>query len=172
MSGFLIALPVTLGYEGGETTDTGGHTYNGVTQAVFDDYLKSQGKPTKTVTQMTEAERDHLYYTRYWIAAHCDALMWPLSMVHFDCAVNTGVAQAIKILQRAVGARDDGVWGTETNQKYIAGQHDEGVNTFNNLLFERLRLYSVLANEKKYQPYFAGWVKRVLKLRAKARELW
>lgn len=169
MSGFFQALPFTLEMEGGFTHDTGGDTMKGVTQAVYDAWRKDHGQPTRPVKQIEEDELHTIYYQRYWIAAQCDKLAWPLSMVHFDCAVNTGVKRAIEILQRAAGVAEDGVWGGKTQE---AVRFANEVALFNDLLWTRAEFYYSLAQNEKYKPYLVGWLRRVIKLRKKARDLW
>lgn len=173
MSGFLRALPVVLEYEGGFTVDTGGPTYQGVTQDSYDAYRKRHGKPLRDVREMEGEERDHLYYDGYWVAAKCDKLPWPLSFVHFDHAVNAGVSQAIKTLQIAIEAKPDGVWGPKTQERLGLSSHNEHI-LMDAMLFARLAHYHHLAltHPKPYGKYLNGWLGRVLKLRKKALEMW
>lgn len=173
MAGFLQALPVVLGFEGGFTHDIGGDTYQGVTQKVYDVYRDKQNQPRRPVKEMAEDERDHLYFDGYWLAAKCEKLPWPLSLVHFDHAVNAGPVQAIRSLQLAVGADNDGVWGKETDDR-LAPQRAEPHILMDSMLFARLEHYYVLAfmHPNDYGPYLKGWLGRVIKLRKKAWELW
>lgn len=173
MAGFLNALPVTLGFEGGFTHDTGGDTYQGVTQAVYDAYREEQKQKHRPVREMEEAERDHIYFDRYWLAAKCEKLPWPLSMVQFDCAVNTGVKRAIQVLQQAIGADMDGVWGKQTEER-LALERGDPHTLMDSMLFARLEFYHTLAfmHPTTYAKYLDGWLSRVIKLRKKAWELW
>lgn len=172
MSGFLQALPVTLEYEGAYTVDQGGPTYQGVTQNAYDAYRTKHGKPWRSVREMEEDERDHLYYEGYWVAAKCDRLPWPLSMVHFDHSVNAGPARAIKTLQTAVGAQADGVWGPETQERIGLESHDLP-GLMDRMLWARVDHFCNLAyTHPKYRDDFLGWIRRVVKLRKKAVELW
>lgn len=170
MSGFFQALPFTLEQEGGFTHDTGGDTYQGITQQTYNEWRKDQALPSRPVKEMEDDERDAIYYG-YWVGAKCDKLPWPLSMVHFDCAVNTGVKRAIEILQDAVGAKSDGDWGPRTQERVgVALAND--VSLFNEMLWARADFYYALGQNPTYKPYLVGWLRRVLRLRRKARELW
>ena len=173
MSGFFQALPFTLEMEGGYTVDTGGPTYQGVTEAVYHDWRRSNNQGKRPVKLMDGEERDAIYHQRYWVAAKCDKLPWPHSMVHFDCAVNTGVSRATKVLQAAVGAKPDGAWGSLT-QDAVGLALGNDVELFNAMLWERSAFYYTLVSTHgdTYKPYFVGWIRRVLKLRKKAREMW
>lgn len=60
---------------------------------------------------------DHLadiYRKRYWDACRCDELPDGLDLAVFDTAVNTGPAQAARLLQRIVGVTADGGIGPKT----------------------------------------------------------
>lgn len=173
MSGFLQALPVTLGFEGGYVVDQGGPTYQGVTQKAYDKYRTKHGHPKRDVREIAESERDHLYYEGYWIAARCDALPWPLSMVHFDHAVNAGPARAITSLQIAIDAEPDGRWGPETKKRLGLESHDLN-GLMERMLWARVEHYHRLAfnHPTAYRDDLTGWLGRVIRLRKKALELW
>lgn len=173
MSGFREALPFTLHEEGGYVVDTGGPTMAGVTQDTFTSWLGEHGQPIRPVSAITPEERDAIYHSRYWVAAHCDALPWPMSMVHFDCAVNAGVGKAVAIIQAATGATADGVWGPETTERVNRAMHDpEGL--MERMLWGRVQHYYELAskNGPKYGRYLVGWIGRTIRLRRRAWDAW
>ncbi len=74
----------------------------------------------------------------------------------FDAAVNHGIGNAIRFLQRAVGVADDGVVGKITlgaiNEKTL----DDVLVLFN---AERLEFYSKL---KTFDTFGRGWSRRVV----------
>lgn len=51
---------------------------------------------------------------RYWDAIRCDELPEGIRYAMFDCAYNSGPAQAVKFLQRDVDTTPDGVIGAQT----------------------------------------------------------
>lgn len=167
MSGYLQALPFTLGVEGGfsdEEHDRGGATNYGVTQKVYDAYRLSVGKPRQDVRKITVAEVEHIYMRDYWLPGHCDALPWPASRAHFDACVNHGVRAAIKILQRAVGVTDDGDFGPKTQAAV-----DAAASLTDDLLWMRLSYYSaIVAKDKTQLKFLRGWLNRTIQLRRAA----
>ena len=173
MAGFFQALQFTLEAEGGFVVDNGGPTMQGVTQATFDSWRRRHNLPSMPVAQIQEDERDAIYHQDYWLAAKCEKLPWPLSMVHFDHAVNSGPAQAIRTLQRAVGVKPDGHWGPDT-QKAVGHALAYDTVLFRDLLLERLEfLYSLaLMDPTTHHKSLKGWLRRVFKLRRRALELW
>lgn len=130
MLDFERALPIILRFEGGKVDDAedpGGRTAYGVTQRTYDGWLASQDALTRDVWLITQAEVAAIYNERFWLRARCDALLWPLSLVHFDAAVNHGTEpkgadgrvkiNAGRLLQRALlmtSDEQDGVVGTQT----------------------------------------------------------
>lgn len=168
MSGFVQAMEWLLPTEGGYTVDQGGPTYQGVTQTNYDVYRDRSAKPRRDVRLMEPNERDHLYFESYWLAAKCDALPWPLSLVHFDVSVNSGPVQAIRLLQRAIGAEADGQWGPETKAKAQEAIGSDEWSALNNMLWERAALFTDLAQKPQHKASYRGWMVRLLRLRERA----
>ena len=105
--GFDTALAFTLKEEGGygdHPLDAGGATNRGVTQAVYDEWRKSQGAAPQEVQQITDEETGDLYWARYWEPGRCGELAPALGVVHFDWCVNHGVQGAAATLQQAAGS--------------------------------------------------------------------
>lgn len=63
---------------------------------------------------MTQAQAKAIYLPLYWNAAHIESLPDELRFHVFDAAVNSGVGQSVRWVQRAVGVVDDGVVGPQT----------------------------------------------------------
>jgi len=72
-----------------------------------------------------------------------------------DAAVNSGVAQATRFLQRAVGVADDGVWG-DVSQAALAKMYETDVI----LLFLAERL-SFMTKLKAWDTFGRGWARRI-----------
>ena len=113
---FSEALAHTLSFEGGwsdNPNDPGGATMNGVTLRTFTKYL---GRPTSKaeLRAIADAQLADIYRTLYWNRCRCDGLPAGLDFVVFDTAVNTGPAQAARLLQRIVGVPVDGAIGPKT----------------------------------------------------------
>ncbi len=113
---FPEALAHTLRFEGGwanHPNDPGGATMKGVTHRTYTRYL---GRDV-THDELRAIPDEHLadiYRKYYWDACRCDALPDGLDVAVFDTAVNTGPAQAARLLQRLVGVPADGAIGPRT----------------------------------------------------------
>lgn len=161
---FRRALDTVLVSEGGYVNhpkDPGGATNKGITQAVFDDYRRSIGKPPVDVRQINAAEVMTIYRRRYWDLIKGDNLPPGVSYVVFDGAVNSGVARSVKWLQRALGCKSiDGVIGMETMGRLdTTADHD--------LLIERIiRLRDAFLRQlKNWSTFGKGWADRIAQVK-------
>jgi len=166
MSGFAQALPVTLAFEGGfsdNPADRGGATMRGVTQATYDAYRQKHGLPEQSVEHMADDEMQAIYHTGYWLAGKCDALPWPVSLLHFDACVNHGPANAARILQRAAGAEPDGILGPKS---LAAVDAMPPMVLADAMLWERLRFYArIIARDESQGVFAPSWIFRTAALR-------
>ncbi len=154
------ALTFTLKWEGGYSNnpaDPGGATNHGITQHTFDAYRDSLRQAHQNVSLITDAEVQSIYREMYWMPAHCNDMPNALACAHFDTAVNCGVSAAIKMLQRAVGVDDDGVYGPHTSQEVL----HEGNELIIPYLDERRARYRQIVTAKPSQEVFLkGWLNR------------
>jgi lysozyme family protein len=101
-----------LGHEGGYSfspSDPGGETMFGVTANV----ARANGY-TGRMRDLPRDKAKEIYKAKYWDAVQADKLPEALRFEVFDAAVNSGVSQAVKWLQRVAGVADDGVLGPMT----------------------------------------------------------
>ena len=113
------ALKQVLKYEGGyvdHPKDPGGPTNKGVTQAVYDNWRKSQNLSVQSVRAIADSEVAAIYKNLYWDRISGDLLPSGVDFAVFDFAVNSGVSRAAKTLQAVVGVTQDGVIGPATIQ--------------------------------------------------------
>jgi lysozyme family protein len=147
------AFDKLIGHEGGFSShpeDPGGSTKWGVTQrvAVRNGYRGD----------MRDFPRDTakaIYRQHYWDGIRAEELPAALRFHVFDAAVNSGVRQAIKWLQRAVGVGDDGVIGPMTIE---AANKANPLAVAAVLTGERLDLMTSLPN---WGAFGKGWTRRI-----------
>jgi lysozyme family protein len=109
---FDTAFDRLIGHEGGYSNhpaDPGGETMWGVTARV----ARANGY-TGPMKDMPRSTAKAIYRRLYWDAVKADQLPEVVRFDVFDGAVNSGVAQSAKWLQRAAGVADDGVIGSKT----------------------------------------------------------
>lgn len=160
MSEFQRALAKVLVHEGGYVNhpkDPGGATNFGITQRVYDDYRRAIGQRAQPVKAITTVERDAIYRQRYWALVKGDSLPPGVSYVVFDGAVNSGVAQSVKWLQRALGnVKVDGVIGQETLVA-VRSHHDHDA-LIRGIIDRRMAFLRAL---KTWGTFGKGWTRRV-----------
>jgi lysozyme family protein len=167
---FERALEFVLKSEGGYINhphDRGGKTNKGILQRVYDKYRDDKQADRRDVREISDEEVEDIYYNEYWVPGRCYKFPWPLYAVHFDGCVNTGVGQAGKFLQRAVGAHADGAIGPKTIMAYEDKVKDIGVDAIvAHILEQRAGFYKLLVELDPTQKSFInGWNNRLNNLK-------
>jgi hypothetical protein len=153
---FLIAFDKLLKHEGDYSDhkdDPGGKTRYGVTEAVA---REAGYRGDMRELPLDLAQR--IYKERYWDAVQAESLPADVRYIVFDGAVNSGVAQSAKWLQRACGVKDDGVIGPQTIRAANALSPD-GLKR--KILAQRLRFMAKLPN---WPAFGRGWANRICDL--------
>lgn len=151
-------------HEGGYVNhpkDPGGATDRGVTQRVYDAFRQRNGMTSRDVRLMTDGERVAIYRGSYWLPIKGDQLPPGVGYVVYDGAVNSGVSQSVKWLQRALGIKVDGVLGPAT---LAAAQQDPDHDALIVRICERRM--SFLRALKTWKTFGKGWTRRVDDVRA------
>lgn len=170
MSEFERCLTKVLVHEGGYANhpkDPGGATMRGVTQRVYDEYRKSIGGNVRPVKNISDSELQAIYKRKYWDEIKGDDLPAGVSYVVFDGAVNSGVAQSGKWLQRALQAMGlyqgaiDGIIGQGT---LLAVSKAIDNDTLVGLICDRRMAF--LKSLKTFKTFGKGWTARVNDVRA------
>ena len=152
MSHFDRAFTDLLGNEGGYSNnpaDPGGETMWGVTIAIAreDGYMGA-------MRDFTQARAKIIYRKKYWLPQF-DELPYGLAFQLFDGAVNSGVGQSIRWLQRALGEADDGKFGPVT---LAAALKADPIKTA--MLFNAKRLI-FMTQLTGWASFGKGWARRI-----------
>lgn len=153
---FLTAFDKLLKHEGGfsdHSADPGGKTRYGVTEAVA---REAGYRGDMRELPLDLAQR--IYKDKYWDAMQAEALPADVRYIVFDGAVNSGVTQSAKWLQRACGVKDDGVVGPATIRAANSLASD-GLKR--RILGQRLRFMATLPN---WPAFGRGWANRIADL--------
>lgn len=128
-------------------------TSYGVTAMTWAD-AQRQGIVNHSIDTATKDECASILRALYWNTAHCPSLSPGVSLMIFNDSMVTGVGHTAKLLQRVVGAAQDGVVGPNT-LKLANSMHAVD-------LIEKLRVadeiyYGALA---KAELFLKGWTRR------------
>lgn len=149
---FHHAFELVVGLEGGyvnDPDDPGGETKYGISERAF---------PSEDIKNLTLDRAKELYHRHYWEKAQCSLYPPPLDVYMFDCAVNQGPDAAIKLLQRVLGVKADGVIGPVTKRKLAQSPTREVAALF---MADRALRY---VNTVNFDKYGRGWFKRLFHL--------
>ncbi len=155
MDDFLRALNIVLQFEGGysdDPRDSGGKTMHGVTESVARDFGymgRMQDLPKDIAAQ--------IYKKNYWDACKCGEMPYPLSLYVFDAAVNQGTGAAKKMLQAALGVKQDGLIGSVTIGAIRKASSELGALF---LTHRAMRYYGT----RGFDIFGRGWLKRIFLL--------
>lgn len=145
-----------LGHEGGyvdHPKDPGGATRWGVTERV----ARANGYTGDMRQFPVELAKD-VYRREYWDAIRADELPECLRYAVFDGAVNSGVIQSTKWLQRAVGTVVDGKIGPQT---LLAARRGDPYRARGLMLAARLKFMTDLPT---WPAFGKGWARRIAAL--------
>lgn len=140
---FKKALKFVLDREGGyvnNPNDRGGATNKGITQNTYNAWLKKNGKATKDVKTITDAEIKAIYYNNFWLAAGCQKMTPKFAVMCFDTAVNMGVSRVKEFLKACQY--------TDIDAYFIA----------------RIRKYNEFAKNESQRTFLHGWLNRIYAL--------
>jgi lysozyme family protein len=99
-----------------------------------------------------------IYRAAYWDAVRADELPAGVRYAVFDAAVNSGVRQAVRWLQRALGVSDDGVLGPRT---MASAQAQDPEALLRRMLAQRLNFMTSLST---WPSFGRGWARRISSL--------
>lgn len=145
------AFEVLIGHEGGyvnDPRDPGGETKYGISKRAY---------PALDIADLNIDDAKAIYKRDYWDRAHCDELPPEVAFQVFDTAVNSGIGQSIRFLQRAVGVADDGRVGPLTLNAVRRLDAEVVVARFNG---QRLDFMTRLST---WDVFGKGWARRVAK---------
>ena len=149
---FETAIAFVLNEEGGYTNDPkdpGGETNFGISK---------RAHPQVDIKDLTLEEAKSIYRYLYWDTCRCESLPSKLALAVFDSAVNQGVSAAIKMLQAAVGAIQDGIIGPVTIERANYADVNSIIARF---MTERVMRYTLSTS---FPMYGRGWISRTMRV--------
>ncbi|AAQ96493.1 hypothetical protein [Vibrio phage VP16T] len=161
MDTFDKAFDRVIGHEGGFQNDqkdrgnwTGGKVGVGENKGTKFG-LAAMTYPDLDIKNLTVDEAKAIYRRDWWDALGMGTFRPAMQYQMFDAAINHGMRNATKMLQRASGAHDDGIIGPKTIGAARATDLDDLLMLF---LAERLEFFT---NIKTFDHYGRGWSRRI-----------
>jgi len=161
---FEKAMEFIFQWEGGyvnDPDDPGGETKYGISKRQY---------PDLDIKHLTKEQAKEIYYKDYWLKAKChkiEGLCERLAFVHFNCAINTGVYNANRILQKSINRQledsnlkliVDGVVGPKTLHALEKCNTDFVFETY---VLNLARYYHTLVIHKpRLRKFIVGWLNR------------
>lgn len=158
---FDVAFERLIGHEGKFTDDskdkgnwTGGRVGTGELKGTKYG-VSAAAYPHLDIKNLTLAQAKDIYRRDYWGRAGADQYDGAIAFQVFDAAVNHGIENAVRFLQRAAGVADDGYIGPVTLGAVQGMTVTDVLMRFN---AARLRFYTQLST---WPEYSKGWALRI-----------
>lgn len=149
MTLFRDLIDRVLSHEGGyvnHPADPGGETKFGIAKRSY---------PSVDIKALTREDAVAIYERDFWQRVQGDKLPRALAFQALDAAVNHGMGNAVRWMQRAAGVADDGIIGPATLAAVSRSDPADLVLQFN---AERLEFYAKL---QTFDTFGRGWARRV-----------
>lgn len=146
---FTQAIDRTLGLEGGyvnNPNDPGGETQWGISKRSY---------PHVDIKNLSRQAAIDIYKRDFWDMVHGDELPPGFAYQALDSAVNSGIENTVRWMQRAAGVADDGHWGPVTKAAILAKSQADLVLLFN---AERGEFMTKLST---WPTFGRGWARRI-----------
>lgn len=148
---FDSAFTRLLGHEGGyvnDPADPGGETNWGISKRSY---------PDLNIAALSRDDAKKIYLLDFWTPLRLndrhDGVAWQL----FDFAVNSGIPNAVRAYQRALGVSADGHFGPVSEK---AAQEVSETDQIMLILAERLEF---MTGAKNWPDHGKGWARRIAK---------
>lgn len=148
---FAVFIERILGHEAGYTNglgDPGGETKWGISKRSY---------PHLDIPNLSREAAIEIYRKDFWELLHAHLLPRAVAFQLLDSAVNSGIEQSVRFLQRALGVADDGHFGPISLAKLRACALNDVLLLF---IAERLEFMTKLSNWTKHGK---GWARRLAK---------
>ncbi|OQB05763.1 MAG: putative Peptidoglycan domain protein [bacterium ADurb.Bin212] len=148
-------IQIIIDLEGGDLlhshpNDPGGLTKFGISKKSF---------PQVDIENLTYESASRFYYHEFYLKYKLDKLYPSLSLCVLDAAINQGPGTAIRLLQRSVKAKEDGILGADTIKLCMDRANQDAL--VQDFLCNRILLYTKIGN---FAIFGRGWIKRILKI--------
>lgn len=158
---FLKTFERSVGNEGGFQNDrndrgnwTSGKTGIGELKGTKQG-ISAMTYPDLDIINLTDCEIKDIYYRDWWVKLGMDRFRPAMAYQMFDAAINHGMSNASKMLQRAAGVDDDGMIGPIT----LGAIKDIEINDLL-LRFLAFRL-NFFTDISTFDRYGRGWSRRI-----------
>lgn len=149
MDKFYQLIDRVLAHEGGyvnNPNDPGGETKFGISKRSY---------PRLNIKELTREDAIELYRRDFWKPVRGPELPEEFAFQALDGAVNSGISNSIRWMQRAAGVADDGVFGPVTLAAIKRTQPADLVLRYN---AERIEFLTKLST---FPTFGRGWLRRI-----------
>lgn len=111
--------------------------------------------PGLEIKGLTQDKAKEIYRRDWWDALCLGDFRPAMAYQMFDAAINHGMPNASRMLQRAIGVQDDGIIGPKTIVALVSYTEEDALMLF---LAERLEFFTYL---ETFGTFGKGWCRRI-----------
>jgi lysozyme family protein len=162
MANHLELVPFIRKWEGGysnKKNDKGGCTMQGVTIKTFKSYF-GEDKTCSDLKQITDEQWAYVFKDGYWNPCKGDDINdQSIANIIVDWAWMSGVKTAVKVVQKLVGVKADGIIGKQT---LSAINSSNAPKLFESIYNEREKFYyDIVERDPSQKKFLTGWLNRL-----------
>jgi lysozyme family protein len=147
---FRSAVEFVLSKEGSFSNlpdDPGGKTKWGISSRVYPEVLDPGFSRDDAIA---------IYLRDYWLRCKCEQMPPGLGLIVLNCAVNQGQETAIKLLQRSLRLKEDGILGPRTLDQLRQVEPGTAIDEF---VLQQLLQYT---RDRQFAEFGLGWFRRTI----------
>ena len=160
MADYKILKPFILRWEGGfvnDPNDSGGATNKGVTLATFRRF-KGESASVNDLKAITDEDWDAIFKAMYWDKCRADEInSQSVANLIVDWYWMSGT-NAIKYVQRLIGADEDGIVGKQTLARLNAKGDGLVLPIYN---YRKDFYHRIVASRPSQKRFLRGWINRL-----------
>lgn len=178
MADYVLCFDKMIQLEGGfvlhnVSDDRGGQTYAGISRNNWPGWPGWKRIDRGQLDSQLDAQVRAFYRLKFWDKIQGDEIGAQDAACHIFClAVNVGLHPAVKMVQKIIGSKTDGIWGPKTFKalnRFIQSEKDEQIFILTLALHQVTRYKNICLRDsrrgrdsvKSNLKFLCGWINRV-----------
>ncbi len=160
-------VTIAEGVDSDDPADRGGRTRFGISDGrdgrldgLVD--LDGNGVGDIPVGELSADQARSIYARYYWRAYRCDQMPTWAGLLLFDAVAQHRPRAAVRLFQRAVGAKPDGVVGPKTVAAACQAVPDRALDDY--LSWRALHYHAIVLADSTQARFLRGWFARLFRL--------
>lgn len=120
--------------------------------------IAKNANPDVDIIALTLDQAMQIYFDRYWLPSKSDQIRPPIQIMHYDAAVNHGIGNAARMLQKAARVNVDGMIGPMTLRAVNASNPASLMQALHQVRVDKFN--AIVRNNPSQRVFLRGWLRR------------